>query len=136
VKIGWVVVGALAVVAPFCFVSDLHFGPGRDYRPEIAAIAAIRTIHTAEVQYYSQFGHYACGESELASAHLIETSQTAKLRKKYEFKLTCEGSGYRIETQPRVFPKDGTRTFFSDQTMTVHEHYGPEPATVEDGVLK
>ena len=26
----------------------------------------------------------------------------------------------------------GSRTFFSDQNMTVHEHYGPEPATQQD----
>jgi hypothetical protein len=30
----------------------------------------------------------------------------------------------------------GSRTFYSDQTMVIHEHYGPEPVTLDDPETK
>src|ERR1035441_1432713 len=41
------------------------FTRSRMYGRETAAIQAIRTIHTAEIQYQSQFGRYAASLTEL-----------------------------------------------------------------------
>jgi hypothetical protein len=35
-----------------------------------------------------------------------------------------------------VFGTNGSRTFWSDQTMTIRQHYGQEPATASSEMLK
>lgn len=46
--------------------------------------------------------------------------------------MTSSQSGYIIQAVPEVFNTTGSRTFYSDQSMVLHEHYGPNPATPED----
>ena len=46
--------------------------------------------------------------------------------------MTGNQGGYVVAAVPAVFNTDGSRTFYSDQSMVVHEHYGPEPATAQD----
>jgi type IV pilus assembly protein PilA len=118
----------------------------RRYAQETAAIAAIRTIHTAEVQYYSQFGRYATSLTELGpptsgtanagSADMIDATLASGMKQGYKFTVAGLQGGYTISAMPEPFGTAGTRTFFSDQSMTVHEHYGPEAATLQDGVMK
>jgi hypothetical protein len=50
----------------------------------------------------------------------------------YVFTVTGNQGGYVVSAVPAVFNTDGSRTFYSDQSMVVHEHYGPEPATAQD----
>ncbi|HUB83452.1 MAG TPA: prepilin-type N-terminal cleavage/methylation domain-containing protein [Bryobacteraceae bacterium] len=114
----------------------------RMYTQEVAAIAAIRTIHTAQTQYYSQFNRYATSLAELgppasgnanaSAADLIDSSLASGKKQSYIFTVTGTPSGYIVQAMPEVFNTGGSRTFYSDQTMTVHEHYGPEPATAQD----
>jgi hypothetical protein len=47
----------------------------------------------------------------------------------YKFTVGTIPGGYTINANPVVYGSDGTRTFYSDQTMVVRENYGPEPAT-------
>ena len=113
---------------------------------ETAAIATIRTIHTAEVQYYSKFGRYAYSLTELgppasgnagaASADLIDATLAAGTKQGYKFVLAGLQGGYTISAMPEPYGTSGTRTFYSDQTMAVHEHYGPEAATLQDPLMK
>ena len=118
----------------------------RMYAQETAAIAAIRTIHTAQVQYYSQFGRYATslaelgppasGNANIASADLIDVTLSAGLKQGYKFVVSGLQGGYTISAIPEPYGTSGNRTFYSDQTMAVHEHYGPEAATLQDAVMK
>jgi type IV pilus assembly protein PilA len=88
---------------------------------EMAAIRTITTLHTAETQYYSQFGKYAQNLAELgppasgaagpAAADLIQKSLA-----------DGKASGF-------IFTVTG-RTFFSDQTLVIRNNYTAEPATV------
>jgi hypothetical protein len=96
---------------------------------ETRAMAAIRTIHTAETQYYSQYGHYAVALRELAP--LIAGDLSSGIGRGYRLTLAANRGGYMVSAVPEVFHA-GSRTFYSDQTMVVHEHYGPEPATPRD----
>jgi type IV pilus assembly protein PilA len=96
---------------------------------ETRAMAAIRTIHTAETQYYSQYGHYAVTLRELAP--LITGDLSSGTGSGYRLALAANPGGYIVSAVPKVF-RDGSRTFYSDQTMVVREHYGPEPATPRD----
>ncbi|HJT88227.1 MAG TPA: prepilin-type N-terminal cleavage/methylation domain-containing protein [Bryobacteraceae bacterium] len=118
----------------------------RMYSQETAAIAAIRTLHTAQVQYNSQYGRYATSLAELgpptsgaagpASADLIGNDLAGGLKSGYKFTLTGSPGGYAINAVPEVFGSSGSRTFYSDQSMVVHENYGQEPATANSQELK
>ncbi len=43
--------------------------------------------------------------------------------------MTAVGTGYQIVAVPVTFGETGSRTFFSDQTMVIHQNKGPDPAT-------
>src|SRR5579871_3755707 len=106
---------------------------------ETAAIKAIQTIHTMEVQYQSQYGRFAISLTELgppasgqpspASADLIGNDLANGVKQGYKFTVAAIPGGYTINANPLVYGSDGTRTFYSDQTMVIRENYGPEPAT-------
>ena len=116
------------------------------YSQESGALAAIRTIHTAQVQYYSQFGKYATSLTELgppisgapgpAAADLIDAALASGYKNGYQFTLTGDKSGYVINANPSVFGQTGSRTFFSDQTMVIRQNYAPEAATANSPELR
>jgi type IV pilus assembly protein PilA len=118
----------------------------RMYAQETAAIGAIRTIHTAQVQYYSQYSRYAASLTELgppasgsagpAAADLIGNDLAGGLKQGYKFKVTGVQGGYQVDAEPDAFNSSGSRTFFSDQTMVIHQNYGQEPATLNSPELK
>jgi hypothetical protein len=102
------------------------------YTQEAAAIVAVRTIQTAQTQYRSQFNHYARSLQELGAAGMIDARLASGSVQGYNFAMTTTSDGYTISATPIEFNRTGSRTFYSDQTMVVHEHYGPEPATARD----
>ena len=112
---------------------------------ETAAIAAIKTIHQMEVQYQSQYGRYATSLAELgppqsgnpspASADLIPGDLAQGVKQGYKFTLTGNQAGYVVNANPLNYPTDGSRTFYSDQSMVVRENFGPEPATASSPEL-
>ena len=118
----------------------------RMYTQEVAAIAAIRTIHTAQTQYYSQFSRYATSLAELgppasgsanaSAADMIGNDLANGKKQGYVFTVTGNQGGYVINANPVNYGTSGTRTFFCDQSMVVHENYGPEPATANSKELK
>jgi type IV pilus assembly protein PilA len=118
----------------------------RMYAQETAAISAIRTIHTAQVQYYSQYQRYATsltelgpptsGNASISSADLIDATLAAGLKQGYKFVVTGLQGGYTISAIPEPYGTSGSRTFYSDQSMGVHEHSGPEAATLQDPLMK
>jgi hypothetical protein len=100
------------------------------YAQEVAAIAAIRTIQTAELQYSAQFGR--CGSlRELGDRGLIDAKLASRKKSGYRFQVT----NCAVEAQPLVFDTDGSRTFYSD-SAAIHEHYSPEAATAADPETK
>ena len=113
---------------------------------EVAAIAAIRTLHTALVQFYSTYGRFAVslaglgppasGSANASAADLIGNDLSGGDKSGYKFTLTGNQGGYMINAQPVAFNSSGSRTFFSDQTMVIHQNYGQEPATVNSQELK
>lgn len=106
---------------------------------EAAAIKAIQTIHTMQVQYESQYGRFATSLTELGpsasgagdatSADLIDSALAAGEKSGYKFTMTGNESGYAISAVPVVYDDTGKRTFYSDETMAVRQNDGPEPAT-------
>lgn len=111
----------------------------KKFAQETAALRAIQTIHTAEVQYSSQFGRYAVslvelgppasGSASAAAADLIGNDLSNGTKQGYKFTVTGNAGGYVVSAIPVNFGTDGNKTFYSDQSMVIHENDGPEPAT-------
>jgi type IV pilus assembly protein PilA len=112
---------------------------------ELGAIKAIQTIHQAEVQYQSQFGRYANSLQELgppasgpatqSSSDLIGNDLSGGEKGQYKFTLTANAGGYVVTAMP-ANPSAGSRTFYSDQSMVIHQNFGAEPATASSPEMK
>ena len=122
------------------------FTRSRMYGRETAAIQAIRTIHTAEIQYQSQFGRYAASLTELGppasgapnalAAGLIGNDLANGEKQRYRFTVAPVHGGYVVNALPASYGISGSRSFFSDQTMVIRENDGPEPATMQSKELR
>jgi type IV pilus assembly protein PilA len=117
------------------------------YAHETAAIKAIQTIHTMQVQYNSQYGHYATSLTELgppasgaanaSSADLIDSGLAGGEKSGYKFTMgPSQQGGYQISAVPVAYGNTGSRTFYSDQSMAIRENDGPEPATASSKEMK
>lgn len=106
---------------------------------EMAAIRQIQTIHQAETQYYSQFGRYAAGLTELgppasgnanpSAADLIPQVLANGKNSGYVYAVQATPTGYAITAVPEAFNSSGRRTFYSDQTLVIRNNWSQEPAT-------
>ena len=103
----------------------------RMYAQETAALKALQTLNTAQVQYNSQFGRYARSLTELgpSASNLILPDLASGEKQGYKFTLTVTPEGYSIQAVPMVFGSTGSRTFYTDQSLIIRENYGPQPAT-------
>jgi type IV pilus assembly protein PilA len=116
------------------------------YAHETAAIKAIQTIHTMQVQYNSQYGRYAASLTEMgppatgaataAAADLIDGGLASGEKSGYKFTMTGNQAGYVINASPVAYGNTGSRTFYSDQSMVIRENDGPEPATATSKELR
>ncbi len=102
---------------------------------EVAAIREVQMIHTAEMQYASQFGKFACSLEELQKVNIISAELASREKNGYLFTLTCRPGSYTLHANPRVFPSTGRRTFYIDQDGVVHQNWGQDPATAENPEL-
>ncbi len=149
------VIVALGIVAVFGILSigaiALVFAVpklavARTIAQEMAAILNIRTINTAQVQYFTQFDRYARSLSELAppskgaagpsSADLIPADLAAGTKGGYTFTLHGSPKGYTLNANPVKYGSTGRRTFFSDESLVIRAHFGPEPATAASDEVK
>ena len=115
------------------------------YAREMAAAKAINTVHTAETQYYSEYGKYATSLAQLGppasgspgpnGAGLIDRDLASGEKGGFKFVLQQTPTGYALAVNPTAFGTSGSHTYFSDQSMAIHVHNGPEPATTNDGLL-
>ncbi|MGD0498840.1 MAG: prepilin-type N-terminal cleavage/methylation domain-containing protein [Bryobacteraceae bacterium] len=129
----------IAIILIIITMAAPRFSQAKRYANETAAISAIQTIHTAEVQYQSQFGKFATSLTELgppqsgadspAAANLIGADLSGGVKSGYKFTLTGIEGGYIVNATPETFGTTGSRTFYSDQTMVIRENSGQEPAT-------
>lgn len=115
---------------------------------EMRAIAEIQTLQKAETQYTSQFGKAATSIAELGppptagaaegpnNAGLIPANLASGSDSAYNFTLAESPTGYVITAVPKTFNSTGRRTFFSDQTMAIHQNWGAEPATAQSPEIK
>jgi type IV pilus assembly protein PilA len=113
---------------------------------EMAAVKQMQTIHTAQTQYYSQFGKFATkleelgppptGQASPAAADLIPGDLAKGLKSGYQFILQGGPTGYTVNVNPITYNSTGRRSFYSDQTQVYRENWGPEPATANSPEMK
>jgi len=129
----------IAIILIIVTVALPKLNKARMYAQETAALKAIQTLNTCQVQYNSTFGRFAASLSELgpptsgtsnaSAADLISSDLAAGEKQGYRFTLIGTPSGYTVTAVPIAFGSTGSRTFFTDQSLVVRENYGQEPAT-------
>jgi type IV pilus assembly protein PilA len=134
----------IAIILIILAVALPKLTSARRYAQEMAATKAITTIHTAETQYYSQYGQYATTLAQLGppasgspgpnGAELIDRDLATGEKGGFKFVLQQTPTGYALAVTP-TSSTSGTHTYFSDQSMAIHVHNGQEPATANDGLL-
>lgn len=136
----------IAIILIILAIAVPKLGSARMQAQEMAAIREIQTIHTAQTQYMSQFGKYAATLQELgpppsggpgpSASDLIPSSLASGDKGGYTFTMTQTPSGYVINANPKVYNSTGRRTFYSDQSMTIHQNWSNEPANASSPELK
>ncbi len=106
---------------------------------EMAAIKHIETIKTAQTSYYSTFGKYASSLQALGppqgdtaggpdAAGLIPEDLASGEKGGYRFTLQATDHQFTLNADPVSFGSTGRRTFFCDESLTVRNNFGAEPA--------
>jgi len=136
----------VAIILILAAIAAPKLNQNRMLAQETAAISEIRTMHTAQTQYYSQFGRYAVNLTELgppaggtagpAGADLIPGELAKGAHSGFRYTMTGGPQGYAISAVPEAFGNTGRRTFFSDQSLVIRHNYSAEPATPASPELK
>lgn len=136
----------IAIILIILAVAMPRLQKSRMYAQEMAALQAIKTIHTAQTQYYSTYGKYAetlaalgpptSGAAGPAASDLIQEDLASGEKQGYKFVLTAIPGGYIVNANPVAFGSSGSRTFYSDQSMSIRQNFGQEPATATSPLFK
>jgi type IV pilus assembly protein PilA len=113
---------------------------------ETAAIEEIRTIHTAEAQYFAQFGKYAPGLKALGpsgnrtsgpeAAGLIPPNLAGGKKSGYLVDLAETTDGYAVTAVPQKPGSSGRRSFYSDQTLVIRVGWTAEAANANSAPIE
>jgi type IV pilus assembly protein PilA len=137
----------IAIIAILMGLAAPKFNSAMMNARETAALGAVRTINTEQTQYSSQFGRFAKSLAELgppatggqtgpASADLIPSDLATGVKGGFKFVVEETPTGYRVSATPVAYNNTGRRSFYSDQTMTLRENWGPDPATVSSPEIR
>ena len=131
----------IAIILIILFVAVPQYNKSKMNAQETAAIGAMKTIYTAEIQYQSQFGDFATSLPQLGpptaaggaegpqSAGLISASLAAGNASGYVFTVSQIPSGYAVTGVPKTFNTTGRRTFYMDQSGVLRQNWSSDPAT-------
>lgn len=141
---GFSLIELLIVIAIILIILSIalpQMSKSRKHAQEMAAIATIRTINSMEMQYYTEFGHYATSLNQLGpptssgaqegpdAAGLIPANLASGSAGGYNFTITQTAGGFALTAIPKTFGSTGSRTFYSDETGVIRENRGQDPAT-------
>jgi len=136
----------IAIILIIVAIAAPRLDKARMHSQEMAAIRQIQTLHTAQTQYYSQYGRYATSLAELgpptsgqpgpSAAELIPGELAQGVKTGYVFQLQGGPAGYTVNCNPQVYNSTGRRTFFSDHTLVIRENWGQEPASAQSKEIK
>jgi type IV pilus assembly protein PilA len=115
---------------------------------EMGAIATLKTISTAQIQYQSTYNKFAGSLAQLGppagaggtdgpeSAGLIQSGLASGESGGYVFTVASTPTGYSITAVPKTFGSSGRRTFYADQSGVIRQNWGQEPATTASAEYK
>lgn len=136
----------IAIILILVGIAVPKFNSARMNANETAVINEIRSIHTAQIQYMSQFQKFATTLVELGpptsggpgpqAADLLPSSLTSGEKDGYIFTMTATPAGYTVTAVPKTYNTTGRRTFYSDQTMILHQNWSAEPANASSPEMK
>ena len=136
----------IAIILIIVTVAVPKLNNARKFAQETAAIKAVQTIHSSEAQYFSQYGKYAGSLTELGpptsgqagpqAADIIHEDLALGVKQGYKFTLAATPLGYTVNATPVAFGSTGSRTFYSDQSMSIRQNAGQEPAGPSSPELK
>lgn len=135
----------IAIILIIVGIAVPKFNSARMNANETAVINEIRSIHAAQAQYLSQFGRFATTLTELGppasggpgpqAADLLPGVLVSGEKDGYIFTMTSTPQGYTVTANPKTYNTTGRRTFYSDQTMSVHQNWSNEPANASSPEL-
>src|SRR3979411_193573 len=109
-------------------------------------VKAITTIPGAQAEYYSTFGKYAdsltalgpptSGNPNASAADLVSGDLASGEKGGYKYTLQITPIGYTVNANPTAFNNTGSRTFYSDQSLTIRQNFGVEPDTAASAEAK
>lgn len=136
----------IAIILVIAAIAVPKLNTARMHSQEMAAIRQINTIHTAQTQYFSQFGKFAENLQQLgppaggtagpAASDLISGDLAKGEKTGYRFTVSPTKEGYQVVAVPVAFNSTGRRTFFSDQSLVVRENWGADPPTATSAEIK
>jgi prepilin-type N-terminal cleavage/methylation domain-containing protein len=114
---------------------------------EMASIRALHTINTAQIQYFSTYGRYGQSLMELGppagnansspnAANLLSGDLSTGIKSGYVFTMVGTPGGYTVNADPQTFNVTGSRTFYTDHTNIIRNHFGNEPASENDSEIQ
>ncbi len=86
-----------------------------------AALRSIMAVNVAQVQYFSQFGHYAGSLAKLELGTYLAGGERAG----YKFALSLTPAGYQFTAIPTRPCHQDPRVFSSDQSMLIRQDGSP-----------
>jgi type IV pilus assembly protein PilA len=135
----------IAIILIIVGIAVPKFNSARMNANETAVINEVKSIHAAQAQYLSQFGRFATTLAELGppasggpgpqAADLLPSVLTGGDKDGYTFTMLATPQGYNVTAVPKTYNTTGRRTFFSDQTMSIHQNWSNEPANASSPEL-
>jgi type IV pilus assembly protein PilA len=136
----------MAIMLVIAVIAVPNFRKALMHANETAAIATIKTIHAAQLQYQTQYGRFAPSLAELGppqngeptaqAADMIDSNLASGEATGYRFSLTGNAAGYVIKAVPLTYNTTGSLSFYSDQTLRVRQTRGSEPATAQSPLVR
>jgi prepilin-type N-terminal cleavage/methylation domain-containing protein len=136
----------IAIILIIAAIAVPKFNQQRMLANEMAVLRELETFYNAQTQYYSQFGKYASTLAELGpptsgasgpnGADLIPKMLSEGSHNGYKYTMTGAQSTFMITAIPENFGNTGRRTFYMDQSKSVHQNWSQEPATAQSPELR
>ena len=83
---------------------------------------------------------YPCAAQSLSAnssaADLISGDLASGEKGGYKYTMQITPVGYTVNANPTAFNNTGSRTFYSDQSLTIRQNFGVEPATAASPEIK
>jgi type IV pilus assembly protein PilA len=90
---------------------------------EVSAVQQLHSIQAAQTQYFLQFSRYATSLAEVGQ--LIPTDLASGVKGGYRLALESSPNRYRLHVLPIPYGETGVRSFYTDESLVVHQNVGP-----------